>query len=58
MHWTKMRGLHQQIKPQLEANHTRILRGPHITALIEDWLAGRRPSCQPASQSTASRPAA
>jgi fatty acid desaturase len=43
-HWTRMRQLHEQIKPQLEANHTRILRGPHITALLEDWLAGRRPA--------------
>jgi hypothetical protein len=42
MHWTKMRLLHQEIAPQLAANHTRILRGPHITALIEDWLREQR----------------
>jgi fatty acid desaturase len=42
VHWTRMRQLHKQIKPQLDANHTRILRGPHLTALLEDWLAGRR----------------
>jgi fatty acid desaturase len=38
MHWTQMKQLHQEIAPQLAANHTRILRGPHITALLEDWL--------------------
>jgi fatty acid desaturase len=36
-HWTRMRELHQQIRPQLAANHTRTLRGPHITALLEDF---------------------
>jgi fatty acid desaturase len=41
VHWTMMRQLHDRIKPQLEANHTRTLRGPHITALLEDWLAGQ-----------------
>ena len=41
VHWTQMHKLHKEIAPQLAANHTRILRGPHITALIEDWLAGR-----------------
>jgi fatty acid desaturase len=46
VHWTKMKALHEQIKPQMEANHTRILRGPHMTALLEDWLAGRRPEDQ------------
>jgi fatty acid desaturase len=40
-HWTQMQQLHEQIKPQLTANHTRILRGPHITALLEDWWTGR-----------------
>jgi fatty acid desaturase len=43
VHWTRMPALHQQIEPQMTANHTRILRGPHITALIEDWLIGRQP---------------
>src|SRR6516225_4296460 len=41
-HWTLMRKLNEQIKDQLAANHTRILRGPHITALIEDWLTGQK----------------
>jgi fatty acid desaturase len=41
VHWTQMRELHEKIQPQLEANHTRTLRGPHFTAFIEDWLKGR-----------------
>jgi fatty acid desaturase len=40
-HWTQMKELHERIKPQLEANGTRILRGPHLTGLIEDWLNKR-----------------
>lgn len=42
VHWTQMAQLHQQIKPQLIANHTRTLKGPHLTALFEDWLAEER----------------
>jgi fatty acid desaturase len=42
VHWTRMEQLHQRIKPQLTANHTRILRGPHLTALLEDMLTRRR----------------
>jgi fatty acid desaturase len=42
MHWTQMHQLHQRIKPQLVANRTRTLRGPHLTALIEDWFMARR----------------
>ena len=42
VHWTRMRALHEQIRPQLVANHTRILCGPHITGLIEDWWLGRQ----------------
>jgi fatty acid desaturase len=38
MHWTKMPQLHERLKPQLQANGTRIIRGPHITALFEYWL--------------------
>jgi fatty acid desaturase len=41
-HWTRMRELHRQIRPQMVANGTRILRGPHLTALIEDWINQRR----------------
>lgn len=42
VHWTKMRDLHLQIRPQLEANHTRIYHGPHITGIVEDFLTGGR----------------
>lgn len=38
VHWTKMRQLHAAIRPQLDANHTRTLRGPHLTAFLEDRL--------------------
>lgn len=41
IHWTKMRGLHEQIKPKLLANGTRMLRGPHLTTFVENWLAER-----------------
>ena len=47
VHWTRMKVLHNQIEPQLRLNNTRILRGPHLTAMIEDWLAGRKPGCAP-----------
>ncbi|MGH7171053.1 MAG: fatty acid desaturase family protein [Gemmataceae bacterium] len=42
MHWTRMRELSQRIRPHLEANQTRILRGPHLTAWIEDHFNGSR----------------
>jgi fatty acid desaturase len=58
-HWTLMRDLHVQIRPQLVANGTRVLRGPHLTALIEDWLTRRRPSAPvPRAPSDVRRPAA
>jgi len=41
-HWTKMKQLHQQLRPHLDANGTRILQGPHLTAFFEEWLADRR----------------
>jgi fatty acid desaturase len=41
VHWTKMKGLHREIRANLTANHTRTLHGPHITALLEDCLVGR-----------------
>jgi fatty acid desaturase len=52
MHWTKMRQLHEHLKPQLTANHTRILRGPHFTALIEDWFSDRFAKRQAAAHSS------
>jgi fatty acid desaturase len=42
-HWTRMHELHDQIKHQLARHGTRILKGPHLTALLEDWWIGRKP---------------
>ncbi len=39
-HWSRMPQLHEQIKDQMARNHTRILKGPHMTALLEDWWKG------------------
>ena len=59
MHWTKMDNLREQIKPQMEANQTCILRGPHMTAFFEYWLAGKKPDAVPAPvQNAADRHAA
>jgi fatty acid desaturase len=41
-HWTVMEEVHEKIKPQLIANRTRILRGPHLTTFFEDWWAGEK----------------
>jgi fatty acid desaturase len=41
-HWTRMYELHEQLRPQLQRHQTRTLRGPHITALIEDAVTRRR----------------
>ncbi len=46
-HWTRMRDLHREIRSQLEANRTRMLRGPHLTAFVEYWLKGVRPESAP-----------
>jgi fatty acid desaturase len=37
VHWTKMKELHEQLRPQMVANQTRTLQGPHLTAFVEDW---------------------
>lgn len=42
MHWTRMKELHAEMEPQLRANRTRVLRGPHLTAFLEDYLASRK----------------
>jgi fatty acid desaturase len=55
VHWTRMKALNEQIHPQLIANRTRILRGPHITALLEDWLAWRRQASSVSSDVDASK---
>lgn len=41
-HWTGMKQLRQELRPRLEANGTRVLKGPHLTGLIEDWWARRK----------------
>jgi len=41
-HWTKMSRVRKQILPQMIIHQTRILRGPHITVFLEDWLNGRK----------------
>ncbi len=43
VHWTQMADLHHKLRGRLDANRTRTLTGPHITALIEDRLRGRTP---------------
>lgn len=57
MHWTRMRSLHHQLEPELAANHTRILSGPHFTGLIEDFVA-RRTRTHPAAAEEPDRAAA
>jgi fatty acid desaturase len=41
-HWTTMPRVKQAILPQMIANGTRTLRGPHITVFLERWLEARR----------------
>jgi fatty acid desaturase len=45
-HWTRMRELREEVRPQLEANRTRILRGPHLTGLIEDFFTRQKAAPQ------------
>jgi fatty acid desaturase len=54
-HWTRMRRLHEQIEPMLRANGTRVLRGPHLTGLIEDYFTARkhRKEASPADRNVA-----
>jgi fatty acid desaturase len=40
-HWTKMREVREEIRPQMIANRTRVLRGPHLTIFLEDWWKAR-----------------
>jgi fatty acid desaturase len=40
-HWTRMRQVREEIRPQMRIHGTRILRGPHITVFLEDWLTQR-----------------
>jgi fatty acid desaturase len=57
-HWTRMHELHEEIKPQLAANHTQMLRGPHITAFVEYWMRGDGVTPPPAGEQPARRAAA
>jgi fatty acid desaturase len=53
VHWTRMKDLHQRIQPQMQANGTKVLRGPHLTGLLEDFLCGTQyaaPAPQPEQQ--------
>jgi fatty acid desaturase len=38
VHWTQMKELHERIRPQLLVHGTKMLRGPHMTAFLEDWM--------------------
>jgi len=38
VHWTKMLQVREEIRPQMMIHKTRVLRGPHITVFLEDWL--------------------
>ncbi len=58
VHWTRMAALHQQIRGRMLANHTRILRGPHLTAFLEDFFARRASHSEPAESDRNQRPAA
>lgn len=40
-HWTQMPQLHEEIKDDLVRNGTMILKGPHLTALLEYWWRGQ-----------------
>jgi fatty acid desaturase len=44
-HWTAMPRVKREILPQMIANGTPILRGPHITLFLERWLQSRRVRC-------------
>jgi fatty acid desaturase len=44
VHWTRMKDLSAEIRPQMESNGTRTLHGPHLTAFLEDYW--RRPQSQ------------
>jgi fatty acid desaturase len=37
-HWTRMADVRREILPHMIANGTRVIRGPHITVFLEDWL--------------------
>lgn len=44
VHWTRMPQLHEEIRPQLLANHTKTVAGPHLTTFLEEWWKGKNGS--------------
>lgn len=56
-HWTQMKHLREELRPVMEANGTKVLRGPHLTGLVEDWLAGRRKKDAPEADAVQRRAA-
>jgi fatty acid desaturase len=46
-HWTRMEQVRREILPQMIANETKVLHGPHITVFLEDWLKSRNKPRQP-----------
>jgi fatty acid desaturase len=54
MHWTRMKELSARMRPWMEANRTRILRGPHLTGFLEDFL--RRSTTKQSPRSAALSP--
>jgi fatty acid desaturase len=51
-HWCGMKQVREEIRSAMIANGTRILRGPHITVFLEDWLTRRRQKAVPAEVSS------
>jgi fatty acid desaturase len=41
-HWTTMPQVKEELLPQMIANGTPTLHGPHITVFLERWLQSRR----------------
>jgi fatty acid desaturase len=41
-HWTRMEQVRREILPEMIAHGTKVLRGPHITVFLEDWLKQRK----------------
>jgi fatty acid desaturase len=49
VHWTHMHQLHEQLRDRMIANGTRMLRGPHLTAFLEDWWLQKKDDPDPAA---------
>lgn len=55
-HWTRMDEVKASIQDEMIINGTRVLRGPHITLFLEEWLDRRRLDSQEKAE-TATAPA-